>query len=362
VCDLAKLLTAGQLRRTLARYPFPDIAPPAADAAGAGDDTPDDPDGDTTDPVPDDDACDRGSGQTSDSPQPGIAGLPGPDGPPVTQRIWWGIGDDGVFRMHLECDPVAGMILEAAINEARDALFQRGHTDVTDVDAIIEMAERSLGTVESPARRDRFRTNIHHDTSGAATDARGWTLPDAIRRYITCDGLLSPVFLDGSIPISVGRTQRMIPQRTRLLVLLRDQSCRIPGCNETHHLEVHHIIHWEDDGTTDTWNLIALCPRHHRMHHRGELGIHGNADTPDSVTFTNRHGRPIGSTGARPQPPGPRRQPRPGSTDTPSANASTTGGSTSTRRPDTAPPPGRTTPTTPSEPADTADRDRRPSS
>jgi len=40
------------------------------------------------------------------------------------------------------------------------------------------------------------------------------------------------------------------------------------------------------------------------MHHRGELGITGNADTPGGVTYTNRHGRPLGSTGAKPEPPG----------------------------------------------------------
>lgn len=201
-----------------------------------------------------------------------------------------------------------GMIIEAAINEARDALFQRGVTDVTDIDALVEMAQRSLATVESPARRDRFRTNIHLRTDGTACDAHGWNLPDAIRQYITCDGLLSPVFVDGSIPISVGRTQRMIPQRTRSLVLLRDQGCTVPGCNEAHFLEVHHIVHWENGGPTDTWNLITLCSRHHRMHHRmhhrGELGITGNADTLGRVKYTIRHGRPLGSTGAEPKPPG----------------------------------------------------------
>jgi hypothetical protein len=40
VSDLAKLLTVGQLRRALARYPFPEIAPPAGDSAPeAGHDT-----------------------------------------------------------------------------------------------------------------------------------------------------------------------------------------------------------------------------------------------------------------------------------------------------------------------------------
>ena len=278
ICDLAKFLTVGQLRRTLAKYPFPDIPSPD-DASGPAD-----------------------PGPTADEPDNARSG--DAEAASAPHRMWWGIGDDGVFRLHAECDPLDGMIIEAAINEARDALFQRGVTDVTDIDALVEMAQRSLATVESPARRDRFRTNIHLRTDGTACDAHGWNLPDAIRQYINCDGLLSPVFVDGAIPISVGRTQRMVPQRTRLLVLLRDQGCTVPGCNETHHLGVHHIVHWENGGPTDTWNLIALCPRHHRMHHRGELGITGNADTPRRVTYTNRHGRPLGSTGAKPEPPG----------------------------------------------------------
>ena len=47
-----------------------------------------------------------------------------------------------------------------------------------------------------------------------------------------------------------------------------------------------------------------MCPQHDRLRHRGEIGISGNADIVDGVRFTNRHGLPIGSTGARPEPPG----------------------------------------------------------
>ncbi len=67
---------------------------------------------------------------------------------------------------------------------------------------------------------------------------------------------------------------------------------------------MHHIIHWEDDGPTETWNLISLCPHHHRLHHQGKLGITGNADTPGGVTFTDATGRVITASGARPKPPG----------------------------------------------------------
>jgi hypothetical protein len=39
------------------------------------------------------------------------------------------------------------------------------------------------------------------------------------------------------------------------------------------------------------------------MHHRGELGIDGDADL-GTLVFTDRRGAPIAATGARPQPPG----------------------------------------------------------
>ncbi|MCA1656568.1 MAG: HNH endonuclease, partial [Actinobacteria bacterium] len=58
-------------------------------------------------------------------------------------------------------------------------------------------------------------------------------------------------------------------------------------------LHVHHIVHWEDEGPTDTPNLVALCSKHHRLHHRGHLGISGDADDPHGLTFTDARGRPL---------------------------------------------------------------------
>lgn len=109
--------------------------------------------------------------------------------------------------------------------------------------------------------------------------------------------------------MSVGRTFRIVPDRTRLLVEDRDRGCRVPGCDRTRWVQVQHILHWEDGGPTDTGNLLCLCQFHHPLHHRGGLGIEGDADDPDGMTFTDRYGRPlnrrgypVGSTG--PPPPG----------------------------------------------------------
>jgi len=88
----------------------------------------------------------------------------------------------------------------------------------------------------------------------------------------------------------------------------------VPGCTQTRWVQVHHIVHWEgDDGPTETWNLICLCPRHHRMHHQGKLGIEGNADlsaaTPGTVIFTDVRGSPIEPAANQATPTGPPPEP-----------------------------------------------------
>ncbi len=75
------------------------------------------------------------------------------------------------------------------------------------------------------------------------------------------------------------------------------------GCGRTKWLQCHHIVHWEDGGPTDTANLVALCSPHHRLHHRGRLGIEGDADDPDGLVFTDHRGRRLTGVG-RPAPPG----------------------------------------------------------
>ena len=124
-------------------------------------------------------------------------------------------------------------------------------------------------------------------------------LPDSLRRYLLCEATVRTVTEIGGVPVNVGRAQHIVPDRTRHLVEHRDQGCRVPGCDRRC-VQVHHVIHWEDGGATVTWNLVCLCPVHHRMHHRGQLGITGNADEPDGLAFTDRHGRSLSRAGPAP--------------------------------------------------------------
>jgi hypothetical protein len=298
MAKLAPMCTVAQISKVARHYPW--------DWSGHASD---DRDIDSTDPEVADisDAPLQDSGSAGDA-QPAEGDCVAGGTPATPETCWFGYDDSSRFRLHLEASADVGAIVEAAPGETRDALFNAGHPRVTNVDALVEMANRSLDAIESPERRNRYRINIHLNTDGTATDGRSNPVPDTIKEHITCDGLLSPVFYANGAPISVGRTQHIVPDRTRRIVMRRDGGCRTPGCNNDLFTEVHHIVHWSKEGVTDTWNLISLCPAHHRLHHQGRLGIIGNADVDDGkpgcVVFTDAHGRVLTESGARPKPPG----------------------------------------------------------
>ena len=50
-------------------------------------------------------------------------------------------------------------------------------------------------------------------------------------------------------------------------------------------------------------DLVALCSRHHRLHHLGRLGIEGDADEVEGLVFADQRGRRLTGCG-RPAPPG----------------------------------------------------------
>jgi hypothetical protein len=245
-----------------------------------------------------------------DTPNPDTTAdaLPDPPAPPTAaaapavapDRVsfgWNGSRLTGTFDLAAD----TGAILQAALNEARDALYHDGLTDLTWADALTEIALRSLDHTTSPIRRTQFKTMLHigvDDERGTARFSNGVPLPTAIRDYLTCDTNCQAVWETDHTPIGVGRTQRSVPTRLRNLITHRDQGCQIPGCTATH-TQIHHIIHWTNGGTTNPENLISICARHHRAHHLGQIGIQGNANQPDTMIFTDQHGNPINTT---PQP------------------------------------------------------------
>ncbi|MBA3802773.1 MAG: hypothetical protein H0X22_07695, partial [Acidimicrobiia bacterium] len=104
MCGFARNATVTQLSMVVRRYGFePDPGDPPADAAAA------------------------------------------PDA--VTSEVSLWVDDAGTGHVKATLEPDRFRVFETAMREARDALFQAGHPNVTWTDALVEIAERSLDTV-----------------------------------------------------------------------------------------------------------------------------------------------------------------------------------------------------------------------
>lgn len=218
--------------------------------------------------------------------------------------------DHGQFHLHADVNSLEGAEIEAALREAHDALFRAGNQDVTWTDALLEVCRRSMAAITSVGRADTYRVYLHVDTDKVWVNG-GPTLPASLRSQVLCDCSIHPYVITGGKPINIGRVTRTIPRHTRRAVLDRDGTCRYPGCTSKR-LEVHHIIHWEHGGPTDTDNLAGFCSFHHHRKHDGTFDVTGHADEPDGLVFTRPNGSVFRSGPESIPPLGPLPTPPPG--------------------------------------------------
>jgi len=220
------------------------------------------------------------------------------------ERGWWG-------KIRLPADE--GKVVEQALRSSHEDLLEREQADTPEGDEVrkVTMADALVGVAESYLRQgeaakpgsDRYQVMLHlspavgDDGTLILSAHLGVVLPDAVRRLLLCDCTLTPVWERDGTPISMGRRTRALPRRMRKAVEHRDQGCRIPGCGRRRGLHLHHIVHWEDGGATDTSNLLSLCGFHHRLHHQGQLPISGNADVDGGIEVLDPWGHVLDPSG-----------------------------------------------------------------
>lgn len=343
VCDLARRCTVSQIRAAVGRYPFPDagdehtaVGGPTALGVGGHDADGSDhsrgpdgsgvaehggPDGSRVAEHGGPDGPDVQPLASSETTNRDDCAARHPDDPPAERRSdgeFWSFvgGEDGSWRASGRFGPDLGLLIDAALREVADALFREHGRSPSGTEVLAEMARRSLTSVADSGRRDRYRVHVLLDERRGLVDPLGHALPEWVRDLVTCDASLAVTWTRHGVPIAQGSTADTIPAATRRHVLARDGGCRIPGCGATRRLDLHHVVHRADGGTNDASNLIAICPHHHRVHHRGELGIRGDAEDPSDLEFTDAHGRPIRPnrlirppTGPPPEPAGSFRHP-----------------------------------------------------
>ncbi|RIK03849.1 MAG: hypothetical protein DCC49_13785, partial [Acidobacteria bacterium] len=225
--------------------------------------------------------------------------------PRDARYLKFGWSQDGrVFRFNGRFDSADGAVIEESLvrvaDKARSELpkGERPSWRQSCADALTEIASGRLG---SDSDRERASVNIHVDYrdlltgGGSAEIGSGIAEIETARRHL-CD-CVARVMIDGEgrSQIAYGRAYRTAPPHLSLLVKYRDITCRFPGCDRSRWCKVHHIVYWEDGGTTDLENLVWLCHAHHIAVHEGGWRIEG---TPSSglrfISPSGRHedGRP----------------------------------------------------------------------
>jgi len=300
--ELARQATVPQLRRAMARHAFRH---------------PGTPDPDDTSGHPEDESTARAaaSGVASDTRSESERRACAK--PELSMRY----DDDGRFQLRYSAPATIGALVEQAIREAKDSLFTAtsdttAHDSAaaftgaapegadegapawnhsgrpTYADALAELAHRSLASLIDTSRAAHYRVYLHLGTDGAWVGG-GHPIPTRLLGRFLSDGILQPVWETTGRPVSVGRAMRILPERTRRLILDRDRGCRFPGCTTTGFLEIHHLHGWADGGRTDETNQVALCPGHHDGIDRGDYTLTGDPTRPDGLTAVNRYGVPI---------------------------------------------------------------------
>src|SRR3954462_93126 len=191
---------------------------------------------------------------------------------------------DGGLSLRGELDAVGGeklcAALESMVQAARPAGDRRTRAQRLG-DALVQAADILLASGTLPVLRtvkphvlvtiDLGDLADPGPTPAAATTGFGATISAARARWPACDaGLRRVVFGPDRAPTELGRTHRVVPPQLRRAVEVRDRHCVFTGCAApTHWCDVHHLVHWIDDGETTLDNSALLCERHHTKVHHG---------------------------------------------------------------------------------------------
>ena len=201
---------------------------------------------------------------------------------------------DGVFALDGLLDAEGGATLKTALVALCAPVSGDPRTPgQRRADALVELASRQLQTGDLPRRGGQrphlvltVSTEALAGTPGAgAADLDGaGPVPASVAERIACDAALSVVTVGGQgEPLSVGRTRRTVPAPIRRALLVRDRTCRYPGCDRpAWWADAHHLEPWQRGGPTSLANLALFCRFHHTwIHERGmvvELTADGRID------------------------------------------------------------------------------------
>ena len=104
-----------------------------------------------------------------------------------------------------------------------------------------------------------------------AVTSSGFALSVGETRAALCNAGVYPVVLNGkSLPLDLGRTQRLYSKAQGRAIRAAYRGCSYPGCSmPAERCELDHLDAWEKGGNTDICSSDLGCPVHHIERHCG---------------------------------------------------------------------------------------------
>ena len=158
--------------------------------------------------------------------------------------------------------------LEAA--DPRVAAMSPGQRRADGLMALIHQHQQNALAPSHGGDRPRVVVTVNYDALlakcvEAELVGSGERLPANELRRLACDADVLPVVLGGaSLPLDVGRAQRLVTGPIRAALEVRDGGCVFPGCDRPPQgCEAHHITPWWAGGATAIGILVLVCAHLH---------------------------------------------------------------------------------------------------
>ena len=183
----------------------------------------------------------------------------------------------------LSRDPAGNPVVDETVDNGLQNLSWTEHLGQSFCEVIEHLP--TDGYANSSAATIVAHIDLHHllGRLGAGTLDGGVRISAGEIRRLACGASILPLVLNGeSVPLDLGRSQRLHSRHQRLALSATHDGCAVAGCErpfawcEIH----HHRLSWAKDGRTDLDNGLPLCGYHHRRAHddRWDLRRHPSGD------------------------------------------------------------------------------------
>jgi hypothetical protein len=188
-----------------------------------------------------------------------------------------------------------------------------GRVDPVLLDQLAAQLLDRAGTTQRHAGTTGYRpaspgASASPEAPDARQAARDLVLAQAVRLLSGPGGLAAalragvpcPPAASASLPLDIGKPTDTIPPHLRRAVIVRDRTCRFPGCQQPPAAcDVHHVVWRAQGGRTQLANLVLLCRFHHliAIHQWGwTITLHPDATvtavSPDRIRTLHSHSPP----------------------------------------------------------------------